>query len=264
MGGMDKGDPSTIFTKLPVAQPERPEDLNSLSRYPSYSGLSPTQRFVYLNWLQDISRPIDIGYVFIYYYGLEKHLIYGKYAEAFEETNLLRKHHSNFSFQYHSAAALLYSSFLRKEFDAVDRITGLTSNLLLEDLQLVIAHARGQDLGVEAVIALAKKVGANRRYIEAEPALFESNLEETLRNIYGDSFLPLGSKYDASSFGKKGGVGLANYSLEPSVRMPSIPDVLGNVVFQSSVKAVLHEAHLRTKEKVLAARKLAKTQTKKK
>ena len=51
--------------------------IQDIGYYPSYRNLKPENRFIYLNWLCDITAPIPIGYVFIFYYGLERHLLFG-------------------------------------------------------------------------------------------------------------------------------------------------------------------------------------------
>lgn len=47
-----------------------------LGYWPSYSGMEPTARYQYLDWLASGARsPIDIGYVFVFFYGLERRLL---------------------------------------------------------------------------------------------------------------------------------------------------------------------------------------------
>ena len=49
----------------------------SLGYYPRYQGLWPTQRAKYLAWLASgLTEPLDdIGYAFLYFYGLERRLL---------------------------------------------------------------------------------------------------------------------------------------------------------------------------------------------
>ena len=80
----EKPDPSTIYVHLPIKQPNGETEL--LPYWPHYIDISPEQRFVYLNWLRNIEQPIDMGYIFLYYYGLEKHLLIGNFEKAFNST----------------------------------------------------------------------------------------------------------------------------------------------------------------------------------
>jgi len=88
-------DPSTIFIRMPIAKPDDINNVPTPGYYPTYASLSPRQKWIYLNWLQDVSKPVNIGYVFLYYYGLERHLVLGEFDLAFDEILCLRKYHNN-------------------------------------------------------------------------------------------------------------------------------------------------------------------------
>lgn len=64
---------SCINIKLPVGEPVR-EERGALGYWPRYSRLTPTQRANYLAWLAGGRKsPLDdIGYAFIFFYGLER------------------------------------------------------------------------------------------------------------------------------------------------------------------------------------------------
>jgi hypothetical protein len=72
----DEPDASLIETGLPVSD-KRTTQVDELPYWPSYRGASPQQRSIYIDWLlggrQDVRVPI--GYVFIYFYGLERRVI---------------------------------------------------------------------------------------------------------------------------------------------------------------------------------------------
>jgi uncharacterized tellurite resistance protein B-like protein len=70
------GDASCINIKLPIGV-EVSEERRALPYYPQYSQISPDQRANYLSWLSagkktEICSP---GYVFIYFYGLERRVL---------------------------------------------------------------------------------------------------------------------------------------------------------------------------------------------
>ena len=116
-------EPSTIYTAMPIRRPDDPTLIPSPDYFPSYARLSPEQRWIYLNWLTDITQPINIGYVFIYYYGLERHLLIGDFDTAFDEIILLRQTHSeNSSFDSYSRSALLNSALFRKRGSRLERL----------------------------------------------------------------------------------------------------------------------------------------------
>ena len=67
---------SCIDTRLPVAPPLF-EPKGALGYYPRYTGLEAHQRGNYLTWLASgrVGGLEDVGYVFLYYYGLERRLL---------------------------------------------------------------------------------------------------------------------------------------------------------------------------------------------
>ena len=68
-------EPSAIDPTLPIAGPTSCHE-RLMGYWPSYNSISPEARAAYLNWLSTgKSDPqADIGYVFLYFYGLEKRL----------------------------------------------------------------------------------------------------------------------------------------------------------------------------------------------
>jgi tellurite resistance protein len=67
-------DPSTIDPSLPVNLINPDWSGANLPYYPSYRDIPPTSRGAYLSWLAEGKSRLDInvGYVFIYFYGLER------------------------------------------------------------------------------------------------------------------------------------------------------------------------------------------------
>src|SRR6056297_1143355 len=112
-------EPSLIWTKLPIRAN------NGLEKrpiyYPSYFKLSPECRYQYLNWLQDITKETNLSYVFLYYYGLERHLLVGSYDSAVDEIIRLVKYHDKGSLKSYASNALLASSVYRERFNILDR-----------------------------------------------------------------------------------------------------------------------------------------------
>jgi hypothetical protein len=78
-GGADI-EPSLILMNLPIKQPVDEMLIPRPPYYPQYVGLTPEQRWIYLKLLiNPYNDKIDIGYVFILYYGLERHLLHGDF-----------------------------------------------------------------------------------------------------------------------------------------------------------------------------------------
>lgn len=106
--------------------PENYQD-ESLGYWPSYASLSPSCRGAYLNWLagdrSEASCPI--GYVFIYFYGLERRILLdgkqgmvddNEFRQIFDEILRLRNiFKENYSFRNYSARLIDVMLFLRPE-----------------------------------------------------------------------------------------------------------------------------------------------------
>lgn len=71
------GNGCVIDPSLPVSAPTQGSGVDKLGYWPSYKGISAASRGIYLDWLSSgKSTPdIDIGYVFLYFYGLERRLL---------------------------------------------------------------------------------------------------------------------------------------------------------------------------------------------
>jgi len=69
-------DASLIETELPVSR-HPPGQVADLPNWPNYRGASPQQRSIYIDWLVGGRKDpqVPIGYVFIYFYGLERRVI---------------------------------------------------------------------------------------------------------------------------------------------------------------------------------------------
>lgn len=246
-------EPSAIDVDLPVsfdfAAP------TPLGYYPSYEALTPQERAAYLNWLIDITTPIDIGYVFIFYYGLERHLFFGNSDAALAAILVLRKFHDNKSFQSYSEDTILLYALIHKKPEVLQHLD--TQHLSL-DLRLFASATIRHCLTAQDIIAAHKKFSfENARYIKAEPELFLSTLEDLLFEKVGKREFEIGlddlrSARGAFTFAP------ANYSLLPTQRFLSLPDVSTARRVHSSISPLLIETHESVKVKLREMRKQSK------
>ncbi len=254
-------EPSLISLKLPINIPQKIIDVEPLSYYPSYNSISPEQRYVYLNWLRNIESDIDIGYVFIYYYGLERHLFFGNMEEAFDMILRLRKHHKNNSFSIYSSNALIAASLFHKREDLFVKFINSVENILEIDVShiyVLAKHLMGLGLSPLELMALAKKVGFNnRRYLKNEKELFEFELEKLLQEKHGTESLSL-DEYSLQQCPVEEQVIIANYSLDHKQRFVNVPSLIENYTFSNEVLILLQTTHERVKEYLKDQRKSKK------
>lgn len=249
-------DPSTIYSML--AATAASSHIEPLGYYPSYSEMTDEQRGKYLGWLCDVTAPIDIGYVFVYYYGLERKLLGEKFEQAFDEVVLLRKHHDQGSFQSYSASALVHACLLNKHIDKLQRLyeSGFdyfgNSNLLL-------LHRTKLDLLPDMMVQLAKVMpGVNRKYLRLDSALYQEKIAEALIEQYGAPAYPISERVKLEEVEGIPYPVFANVSFPPEIRTPPLPNVMRYPLFQAEMNASFRSADKKVKDATKPPRKKAR------
>lgn len=77
ISGWGDADPALINPRLSVPKPGKTVRADPMGYWPSYSEVTPANRAVYLDWLANgrCDPDIDLGYVFLFFYGLERRLM---------------------------------------------------------------------------------------------------------------------------------------------------------------------------------------------
>lgn len=233
----DANEPSIIDLSLVISLDER-DECGKLDYFPSYTRLTPRQRFIYLSWLEDISKPIDIGYVFLFYYGLERHLFYGDFASAYGVINTLQIFHNNTSFKGYSSDALLLSMAYHKRLDLLANFDFFET---APEIAFYLKHNMNIPIYSDDLIRIRKHVGfTNDRYIKENYDKFTGIMDDILTQKYGTAtFLSKDSFFVTS--GKPFTIVLANYSLDR--RYTHIPNITQNSEFSTLVYTILQETH---------------------
>jgi hypothetical protein len=156
-GGQDA---SFIDPTLPIARTSAAAA--PLGYWPSYKGLKPECRRLYIEWLASGKRTpdTDVGYVFIYFYGLERRLLVDtppaeEVRALIAEIRRLRDiYATNNSFNAYSSCLLEAAVFLQEE--------GSSNNAFCPDL--------AADLGE---MPLRLKVAVAREIVAGRPLAFE-------------------------------------------------------------------------------------------
>jgi len=192
--GMEE--PSQIFTKLPIEIPEAFELVVTPGYYPDYCSLEPEQKGVYLKLLENPYRTdIDISYVFILYYGLERHLLLGNWQKAAQIIIKLRNCHKNKSFQQYSAEAIVLTAIYRKCGElAIQLISSLDTEHEIScfpiPLYLMCAASFNLKIKAKDLMRMGSWLGFdNTLYIKKYPGLFEKTLEEKMIEAKGRDYM---------------------------------------------------------------------------
>jgi hypothetical protein len=261
-------EPSLIYTKKAIIQPQ--DGLNVPVPYysPRYKDLSPEQRWMYLQFLADpYNANFDIGYVFILYYGLERHLLHGDFDGAFKVIIKLRDIRSNKSFQKYSGNAVILSSLLKGKGEyAVEFVKSLDTDYKFwfsDNLLLLCYYSFNIPLLPKHLMRMAKIFGFTKtNYIKKSPDVFEKCLLNTIKEMIGSENINI-KKYIPDSE-------LANLSYEDTpVYVNSsiigntipVPMLTSNSKLKTEMNILLESAHEATKAKLSEMRKAARKTT---
>lgn len=255
---LGNNEPSLIYTKQPIKKPKNIDEISSPNYFPSYSGLNPYQRWIYLDWLTDINKEINIGYVFIFYYGLERHLLTDKFDAAFDMILNLRKIHKNNSFLTYSLCSLIFSAMYKKRPDKLeDFLQSLATDEFnsYSSLYLLAKYISTKKLNADELISISKSVGfTNHRYIKNEPDLFKKILNTVLVEMYSEPYLII-ENFSLNNLPLVTVPLTANYSLPDEKRWAKIPNLSENTQFKEVVYSLLHGTHEAVKKTLREARK---------
>lgn len=239
-------EPSLIWTKLPI-KPNQ-ELIDEAMYWPSYSAFSPEARYQYLNWLRDITQPTNLSYVFLYFYGLERHLLVGDYDAAVDEIARLLEAHPKKSFIQYASRSLVVASLAKGRLDVVERVPSLLSEEI--DETLAIRIIKGTSMTPEDVIEISSRVGfKNKRYINMYPEIFKQELQKQI-DLYEDQFGNLLSTFKIDDFKRVQSSAFANLSIPERVRQVKVPVILDDKRFSDGILQMLRSAHDGVKSKL--------------
>ncbi|MBK8583492.1 MAG: TerB N-terminal domain-containing protein [Flavobacteriales bacterium] len=203
----------------------------------------PEQRGKYLRWLFDVRVEIEIGYVFVYYYGLERQLIYGDFDGAFDEIQLLRQHHDNGSFQGYSASALVHACLIRKRVDKLQQLYSSGFDYF-GNSNLLMLHYGDMGIDPDMLCRLALILsGVNKRYIKAKPETYKEMATNLLIEKFGSPSYPITSRFPLAEIDGIPYPIFANISFAPEVRTPHLPNILHHPQFRGELRSFFESVH---------------------
>lgn len=252
--GSKRSEPSEVITSLPIKNGKA----EPLGYFPSYYEMSPEQRYNYLEFLTDIKTTVDIGYVFVFYYGLEKKIYLDvDLYEAVEMISVLQKYHKNHSFLAYSNDALIYAAMKKKDPNI---LLNVNLDTLKPELLFLVKGSFIGEFNAQDLMILAKGVGfTNKRYIKSNPDIFQHNLTELIVTKWGTKsyILDKNLKLDTK---EKIKLILSNISI-PN-REFEYPNFLLTSKVQTEIYLLLKEAHEITKKDLAKKRSANSTVTK--
>lgn len=256
-------EPSVVYTEQNISIPENESLVERPSYYPNYSDLSPEQKWIYLKLLSNpYDTSINIGYVFILYYGLERHLLCGEFEKAFKVILKLRDVHANKSFQAYSSNALILTSMLHKrgemvlEFmNSIDKDYELTA--ISDNLYLICCYSFNIPLLPKDITRMAKTFEfKNNNYIKKYPEIFEQCLIDVMMEKLKTNQVDLNNyitKTELKKIRTESASIFANTSInEKTFPVPIFSD---NFKLKKEMNILLETAHENVKQKLTAMKK---------
>ncbi len=263
-------EPSLVYTRMRIKEVE---DISSVPRppyYPSYKDLSPEQKWVYLNLLTNPYNPnIDVGFVFILYYGLERHLLLGDIEQAFRIILKLRDVHNNNSFQHYSATALILSAMLRERGDLVEEfIASLDKDYEFNfphNLFLLCYYSFNIPVQARDIMRMAKTFEwTNLNYIKKQTDLFLESLSQIIKERHGGKdFIILKDLVTEKDLQKlKTGEHQMFANMSIIDHLLDVPKMDKLLKLRKEMHFLLEKAHNTTKAKLAEMRKLNRQKSK--
>lgn len=257
-------EPSLLSTKTKVEEPRNLYSIEKTSYYPSFLSLSPTQKWIYLKFLENPFSPIsDVGYLFIFYYGLERYLLTEKYEKAFKTILKLRDIHTNRSFQMYSGTALILTSMLYNRNDlAMEFINSIDKEFefsIPPTLFIFCKALLNIPLFPTDILRFHRYFGFNNnRYIKSQSSLFLDCLTNVVMEKYGNPEIEITYLLlSINSMEKEECPVFANLSLSHKGTV-KIPKMNSYQPFVKEIFSLLSMAHERVKQ-ILANERKSKT-----
>lgn len=246
-------DPSTIYIHLPISEDYK---VLPLSYWPHYIEMTSGQRFTYLSWLRDVTKPIDIGYVFIYYYGLERQLLTGHFDKAFDEIIKLRNIHKNKSFLKYSENALINAAILKNRQDRLIDLHEKTEISEYSNMLFSIAHKMNIALGVQQLsLIFHKAFPYSRKALRDNKELFISCISSVLKEYNDSSVFPI-SNYDIKNTRFTTIKCFANYSFSEELQTRKVKDFYQCKRLMEDIEKIYNISHkLYIEQKALLRKK---------
>lgn len=258
-------EPSLILTKLPIAKPVNISNVSRPPYYPTYVDLTPEQRWMYWQFLENpYSGSHDIGYVFIFYYGLERYLFSQNSENAVSVILKLRDCYTNTSFQsYSSTAIILYAISKKDTALATSFLNSLDKSHEMKipaDLLILLKYTLGLPLTAYEIMRYSKAfLFSNHRYIKNNPDVFLGFLQQEITAQYGSDFVQLGLFFDNADVTKIPAADIplfANISIRDKI--VRIPRLCEYAPFTAEMNNLLTVAHESTKKYLAEQRKTTK------
>lgn len=239
-------EPSTIYLEAAVERPSDPDGVFPPRNVNSYAELTPEQRWVYANWLENPDEEIDAEYALIFLRGLERRLMLDQDpGEAFHEVLSLRQHVNEPSFQSYSESTILAALLHEHHKHLAVEYSDSNPTFEMSNLALAVMQAYGDCMTWQGFLALARyytREAFKPTFVDKYANVLGEHVERVLTSRFGEKGCPFESLVSGAEAPTKGQRVLLNDSLPSSVKFVHIQQLLDFPLFKERVQAILLEA----------------------
>lgn len=209
-GISNKNEPSTIYPFLPIIPVKDVTKIKRPPYWPRYSDLTPEQRYCYINYLKNPYDPkADVGYVFLFLYGVERFLFTKKYKEAIKMILRLRDiHEDNNSLYTYTTKTLLFFSAKKNDINLYKQVSdSIDDKTRYIDINSLIYFKLALKIGLtpEEVYTYRSNFTESRtkyNYIRKYPERFIKELKNLFKQTFGVPYLDISLLFSAKEFEK--------------------------------------------------------------
>ena len=188
-------EPSVIITSHPIEFPRNTDKVDRPPYYPVYRELTPLQKGVYFTFLKNpYDSKFDVAYIFLLFYGLERHLQEGKEEEALKVILKLRNAHKNKSFQKYTANTLILTAIHKDKGEIALELLKTIKPQELHELPITVYLLCASSFNIPIKANDLMYIGdwfgfTNKNYIKKCPEQFESTLSNLITQTKGRNYL---------------------------------------------------------------------------
>ncbi|WP_428304405.1 TerB N-terminal domain-containing protein [Lacipirellula sp.] len=224
--------------ELPLPATRSPVPPESLPYWPTYHEATPRQRGRYLDWLYGGRKDpsIELGYVFIFFYGLERRVLIDGADHAIVVDELLRllaAYDKSNSFQNYATSLLWLTVFLTADRgglpdETVTRVIQSTSRWDEDSLKFSLGYygRRGLPLPTAMTVAVASydERSVNSVVVSRHSEKFHTLFKSRLTAAYPNGFsLPAKNRERKIDYRAASGTMLAARNPQPEIASRTVP-----------------------------------------
>ena len=243
---------AVIDMSLPVARYESDIEGNTMSYWPSYSTIHPVARAAYLDWLAGnrSDKQYGLGYIFLYFYGLERRFFLDSPSEAEKKTLIAEVKRllavygsSSHSIRKYMSVFLSVASTIMNPNQLVEPRFGLNEYRIPLEIRIAIGRMlrEGQPLSYDWSLCWYAKHPSTRFRTAATRAFPE--FRELFRQMFEQNF-PAGLKLPppSNSLSVRYNAAAGTFSVDLTHFFENVPDIKGIFGSLREVRNIVEQA----------------------